>query len=112
MEGRLVYVGITHYAAGMLGSILQVELPPVGRTLTRGEEFGTVESSKTVSSLNTPLSGKVLEVNEELEKNPDKICRDPYGEGWMIAIRIADPAELNSLLTAEGYRHCLYETIR
>ncbi len=112
MEGHIAYVGITHYAAGMLGAIVQVELPFVGRMLARGEEFGTVESSKTISSLKTPLSGEVLEVNVKLEKNPDIICREPYGEGWMIALRLSNPAEIESLLTAEGYRRYLYDTVR
>lgn len=102
-EEGVYYVGITDYAQGELGDIVFVELPDVGATFGRGEVFGTVEAVKAVSDLFSPVSCEVVETNDALDRDPSLVNSDPYGEGWMIKVRISDPAELESLLSAEGY---------
>lgn len=103
VEGDVAFVGITDYAQSELGEIVFVDVDTVGETLGQGEVFGSVEAVKTVSDLNMPVSGEVLEVNEQLEDQPELVNNDPYGEGWMIKITVNDPAELENLLDAEGY---------
>ncbi len=103
VEGDRGRIGITDFAQSQLGDIVFAELPPVGRTLRQMEPFGVVESVKAVSDLYCPLTGEVLEVNSSLESNPEQINADPYGGGWMIVARIADPNELKNLMTAEEY---------
>ncbi|MBQ9704718.1 MAG: glycine cleavage system protein GcvH [Paludibacteraceae bacterium] len=103
VEGNEAYVGITDYAQSELGEIVFVDVTSVGDTLGQGEVFGTVEAVKTVSDLNMPVSGEVLEFNESLNDAPEKVNSDPYGEGWMIKITVNNPAELDSLLDAAGY---------
>lgn len=107
LEGRSATVGITDYAQGQLGDIVYVELPPLGEVLTQFEPFGVVESVKAASDLYAPLSGEVLEVNEELSDHPEFVNEDPYGKGWMIKIEPSDTSELDNLLTAEGYEEHL-----
>jgi len=102
-EGDLVRVGITAYAQEQLGDVVFVELPKVGARVTANQSFGVVESVKAVSDLYAPLSGEVVEVNTALQKSPELVNRDPYGQGWMIVIRPSSPAEWDSLLTAEQY---------
>ena len=97
-------VGITDYAQTQLGDIVFVELPEVGDQLRRGEAFGTVEAVKTVEDLYAPVSGEVVEVNEELEDDAERVNKDPYGEGWFIKVRLAEPAELDDVLSAADYR--------
>lgn len=97
-------VGITRYAADELGDVVFVELPAVGRTLARGETFGVIESVKTASDLYSPISGEVLEVNEALGAGPELVNEDPYGRGWIVRLRLADPSEAELLRDAEGYR--------
>lgn len=97
-------VGITDYAQSQLGDIVFVELPEVGAQLRRGEAFGTVEAVKTVEDLYAPISGEVVEVNEDLEDDAERVNRDPYGEGWLIKVRLAEPAELDDVLAAADYR--------
>ncbi len=104
----LVSIGITHFAQDQLGDIVYVEVPEVGATLSKGETFGVVESVKTVSDLFAPVDGEVVEQNELLvESNdgfdPEAINRDPYGQGWMVKVRLSDPSQLESLLDHEGY---------
>ncbi len=108
-QGARGVVGITHHAQAQLGDVVFVELPAVGRTLKAGESFGTVESVKAVSDLFSPVSGEVLEVNAELAKKPEVVNSDPYGEGWMIVIKVADPKEINALMDAGHYRQSIGE---
>jgi glycine cleavage system H protein len=97
-------VGVTHYAQAELGDIVYVELPQVGSAVVAGEAFGTVESVKAVSELFAPTSGTVAEVNGDLTDKPDAVNRDPYGDGWMIRITMADPKEVDGLMSASQYR--------
>ena len=96
-------VGITYYAQDRLGDITFVELPQVGAELTKGKNFGTVESFKAVSEFYAPVSGKVIQVNKELRDNPELINQDPYGQGWILVIEIASPAEMEGLLSPGDY---------
>lgn len=104
LEGDCAYVGITDFAQSELGEIVFVEIETVGETLNAGETFGTVEAVKTVSDLFLPVSGEVLEANPLLEDQPELVNSDPYGEGWMVKIRVENMAETETLLTAEAYR--------
>ncbi|CUU06789.1 glycine cleavage system H protein [Candidatus Thermokryptus mobilis] len=97
-------VGITDYAQSELGDIVYVELPQIGKQVKQLEPFGTIEAVKAVSDLFSPLSGEVIEVNEKLKDSPDLINKDPYGEGWIIKIKISDLSELDNLLSAEDYK--------
>jgi glycine cleavage system H protein len=101
--GKLV-VGITDFAQDQLGDVVFVELPDVGDTVKKGESFGVVESTKAVSELLAPLSGKVVEVNDPLADAPETINDDPYEEGWMIVVEPSDPKELEALMDAKAYR--------
>jgi len=106
-EGDTAYVGITDFAQGELGDIVFVEVETSGEVLGKGDVFGTIEAVKTVSDMFMPVGGEVLEVNPVLEQSPDLVNKDPYGEGWMIRIRISDPADLDTLLNAEDYKSLL-----
>lgn len=106
-EGEHIRVGITHYAQEQLGDVVFVELPRVGARVTAHQSFGVVESVKAVSDLFAPVSGEVVEVNTELAKKPELVNQDPYGRGWMLVIKPADPAEWDQLLTAEQYQEHL-----
>jgi glycine cleavage system H protein len=103
VDGNVATVGITAFAQGELGDIVYVEVETTGETLDKEEVFGTVEAVKTVSDLFMPISGEVIEFNEELESNPEAVNNDPYGAGWMIKINIANAAELDELLNADEY---------
>ena len=103
-EGKTALIGITHYAQDHLGDVVYVELPPVGKVLKATEEMGVVESVKSVSSLFCPVSGKVLETNASLSSSPQVVNSDPYGKGWMVKLELANPAELNTLLSAADYK--------
>ncbi|MCQ2324072.1 MAG: glycine cleavage system protein GcvH [Paludibacteraceae bacterium] len=107
VEGDEALVGITDYAQSELGEIVFVDVDTVGETIGQGEVFGSVEAVKTVSDLNMPVEGEVLEVNEILNDQPELVNNDPYGEGWMIRIRIADPAQLDALMDAAAYQASL-----
>lgn len=96
-------IGITDYAQGELGDIVFVELPEEGDSFEQGATFGTVEAVKAVSDLYMPVSGEVVAVNEALNDDPSRVNADPYGEGWMIQVRVADPSQLDALLDADGY---------
>ncbi len=99
-----IVVGITDYAQGELGDVVYVELPSVGDSFERMEVFGTIEAVKAVSDLYCPVSGEVVAVNEALEEDPALVNTDPYGEGWMIRLRVQDPSGLDELLDADAYR--------
>ena len=107
VEGEVAYVGITDYAQSELGEIVFVDVDSVGETIEQGAVFGSVEAVKTVSDLNMPATGEVLEFNEALNDQPDLVNNDPYGEGWMVKITVNNPAELDNLLDAEGYKAIL-----
>ncbi len=107
LEGGLATVGITDYAQDQLGDIVYVELPPLGEILTQFEPFGVVESVKAASDLYAPLSGEVVEVNEELSDHPEFVNEDPYGKGWMIKVEPSDEVELDQLISVEEYEEYL-----
>lgn len=104
VDGNIAYVGITEFAQGELGDIIYVDIESVGETLSANDIFGTVEAVKTVSDLFMPLDAEVLEVNSNLQNKPELVNTDPYGEGWMIKIKIADTNQLNNLLDANAYQ--------
>ena len=103
VEGDIAVVGITDYAQNSLGDVVYVELPKAGEEFAANESFGSVESVKAVSEVFSPVSGKVVEVNESLNDEPEKVNMDPYGEGWMIRFTMQNPGEVDSLLTAAEY---------
>ena len=103
VEGNEAFVGITDYAQSELGEIVFVDVNTVGENVAQGEVFGSVEAVKTVSDINMPVSGTVLEFNEALNDQPELVNNDPYGEGWMIKVTVDNPAELDTLLDAAGY---------
>jgi glycine cleavage system H protein len=104
IEGDTATVGITDFAQGELGDIVYVEVDTLDETLDVEEVFGTVEAVKTVSDLFLPLSGEIIEFNESLEDEPEKVNSDPYGDGWMIKLKISDTSEVENLLSAEDYK--------
>lgn len=103
VEGNEAYIGITDFAQSQLGDIVFVDVPTVGETLAQNEVFGSIEAVKTVSDAFLPVGGEVLELNAALENDPSLVNKDPYGEGWIIKIRMTDAAELDTLLSAEDY---------
>lgn len=103
LDGEEAVVGITQYAADQLGDIVFVELPDTGKALEASRPFGVVESVKAVSDLFAPLTGEVVSTNEALTGGPELVNSDPYGEGWMIRLRLADPSDLDDLLDADAY---------
>ncbi|NAY92798.1 glycine cleavage system protein GcvH [Muricauda sp. JGD-17] len=104
IDGDVATVGITDFAQGELGDIVYVEVETLDETLDKEEVFGTVEAVKTVSDLFLPLSGEIIEFNEALEDEPEKVNSDPYGEGWMIKIKINDTTEVDDLMSDEDYK--------
>lgn len=104
IDGNNATIGITDYAQGELGDIVYVEIESVGDSLNKEEIFGSVEAVKTVSDLFIPVSGEITEMNENLEDNPELINDDPYGDGWIIKMKINDSSELNDLLSPEEYK--------
>lgn len=102
-----VIVGITDFAQGELGDIVFVELEPEGTEFSQDDTFGTVEAVKTVSDLYAPVDGEIVEVNETLEDEPELVNDDPYGDGWMVKIKMSDSAQLDDLLTAEEYEEVI-----
>jgi glycine cleavage system H protein len=104
IEGELAYVGITDFAQGELGDIVFIEIETAGETLGKEEVFGTIEAVKTVSDLFMPMSGEIIEVNPLLEDSPDVVNKDPYGQGWMVKIRLTNTAEAAELLSADQYK--------
>jgi len=104
VDGDIVTVGITNFAQGELGDIVYVEVETVGETLEAEEIFGTVEAVKTVSDLFLPVAGEIIEFNELLEDEPEKVNTDPYGEGWMVKVKSSDVSQVDGLLSAEDYK--------
>ena len=104
IEGDILTVGITDFAQGELGDIVYVEVDSLDEALDLEAVFGTVEAVKTVSDLFMPVAGEIIEFNESLEEEPEKVNEDPYGDGWMIKIRLTDSTELDSLLSSEDYK--------
>ena len=104
VEGKVVTVGITAFAEAQLGDVVFVELPAVGDKVTKDEAMGVVESVKAVSDVYAPVSGTVLEVNDDLPENTELVNQDPYGDGWMVKIEMTDPTDLEELLTADEYQ--------
>jgi glycine cleavage system H protein len=107
VEGNTGYIGVTDFAQGELGDIVFIEIETAGETLNKEEVFGTIEAVKTVSDMFMPVSGEVLEVNPELEAKPEVVNKDPYGNGWMVKIKITNPAQLSDLLSPEKYKALL-----
>ncbi len=104
VEGDVATIGITDFAQGELGDIVYVEIETVGETMDQEEVFGSVEAVKTVSDLFMPVSGEILEFNNGLESNPEAVNKDPYGDGWMIKVKLSNPSEVDGLLDAAGYK--------
>ncbi|HDA0256817.1 TPA: glycine cleavage system protein GcvH [Staphylococcus aureus] len=109
VEGNVATIGITEYAQSELGDIVFVELPETDDEINEGDTFGSVESVKTVSELYAPISGKVVEVNEELEDSPEFVNESPYKKAWMVKVEISDESQLEALLTAEKYSEMIGE---
>lgn len=109
IDGDVATVGITDYAQSQLGDIVYVEVETVDETLDKQEVFGTVEAVKTVSDLFLPLTGEIIEFNDNLEAEPEKVNTDPYGDGWMIKIKIANPEEVDTLLDDAAYKSLIGE---
>ncbi|TCO07951.1 glycine cleavage system protein GcvH [Natronoflexus pectinivorans] len=107
IEGNIATVGITEFAQGELGDIVFVEIETEDEDLDKEEVFGTIEAVKTVSDLYMPLSGKIIEVNENLESQPDLVNKEPYDGGWMVKIEIRDKSEIETLITAEQYKELI-----
>ena len=108
IEDQHVFFGLTNYGQSELGRIISVDLPEVGDKVERGEPFGEVESTSTVSELIAPVSGTVLAINPELENHPAVINEDPYSEGWMIEVRLKDDSEIKSLMDMDEYYHFVF----
>lgn len=104
VEGNVATIGITDFAQKELGDIVYVDITTIGETVAKEEIFGTVEAVKTVSDLFMPISGKVLEMNKDIDSAPESVNTDPYGKGWMIKISIDNPSELDGLMSADAYK--------
>jgi len=104
VENEYGYVGVTDFAQSELGDVVFMEVETVGESLNKGEAFGTIEAVKTVSDIFMPVSGEILEFNETLTDQPELINKDPYGDGWIVKVKISDPGEVNELLDSEKYR--------
>ncbi|MCL6434085.1 MAG: glycine cleavage system protein GcvH [Leptolyngbyaceae cyanobacterium HOT.MB2.61] len=104
LDGEIATIGITAFAVDQLGDIVFLELPEVGDAVEKGEKFGTVESVKAVEDLNSPVTGTVVECNTPLIDAPEQLADDPYGEGWLIKVRVDDPGELDDALSASEYQ--------
>lgn len=104
IEGDTATIGITDFAQGELGDIVYIEIETVGETVEKEAVFGTVEAVKTVSDLFMPLTGEVLELNPRLESEPELVNKDPYGEGWMVKVKISDASQVDNLMNADQYK--------
>ena len=109
VENNIATIGITNFAQGELGDIVYVEVDTVGEKFDAEEVFGSVEAVKTVSDLFLPVTGEIIEFNELLESEPEKVNDDPYGEGWMIKVKISDSSEIDNLMSAEEYKKMIGE---
>lgn len=108
-ENETAVLGITHFAQDALGDVVYLDLPKVGAEVRSGQEIGEVESTKTTSSVYTPISGTILAVNDELKDKPELVNQDPYGRGWLVKIRMSDPSEAEGLMDARQYEAYLKE---
>jgi len=108
-ENQTAVLGITHFAQDALGDVVYIELPKAGAEVRSGQEIGEVESTKTTSAVYTPVTGKILAVNEALRDNPELVNQDPYGKGWIVKIQLANPSELKQLMDAKQYGSYLKE---
>lgn len=104
VEGDIAFVGITDFAQGQLGDIVFVDVTTQGETLAKDEVFGTIEAVKTVSDAFLPVSGEILEFNEALNDQPETVNKDPYGEGWMVKVKMSNPSEIDELMSADEYQ--------
>ena len=109
VEGNIVTIGITDFAQNELGDIVFVELPEVDDEVSEGETFGSVESVKTVSELYSPVSGKITEINEDLEDEPEAVNESPYEKAWMVKVELSDESEIDALMDANGYQEMIGE---
>ncbi|HSQ21448.1 MAG TPA: glycine cleavage system protein GcvH [Coriobacteriia bacterium] len=109
LDGDVATIGISHFAQDQLGEVVYVDLPSAGDTLAAGDSFGEVESVKSVSELFCPVTGEIVEVNDALSDAPEVVNEDPYGEGWMIKVKLADTSEVDGLMDADGYEAFLAE---
>ena len=109
VEGDVATIGVTDYAASQLGDVVFVDLPAVGKAVDQFATFGVVESVKAVSDLYAPVSGEITDVNAELGAKPELVNSDPFGDGWMIRVKVADPGQLTDLLDAAGYEQLTSE---
>ena len=107
IENGVATIGITDFAQGELGDIVFVELPEVGKSFNAGDAFGTIEAVKTVTDLFSPISGKIVAINEGLDNDPGKVNSDPYGDGWLVKIRLSDPDEKDGLLSSIAYEEII-----
>src|SRR6185436_11432486 len=103
VEGKQATMGISNFAQDALGDIVYIDLPKVGASVKAGQQIGEVESTKTTSSIYTPVSGTIAKINGDLKDHPEAVNADPYGKGWMVVVDLADPAEANQLMTAAQY---------
>ncbi|MCI4456563.1 MAG: glycine cleavage system protein GcvH [Desulfurococcaceae archaeon] len=110
IEGDIAIIGVTDYAQKKLKNIISIELPEIGRRMSKREVVATIESVKAVADVYSPLTGTVIEINETLKDQPELINHDPYGKGWIIKIKIENPSEINTLLKPEEYAKKIYET--
>ena len=106
-EGDVITIGITDYAQGELGDVVFVELPSAGDEVNQDDTFGTIEAVKAVADLFSPLTGEVVEINETLADKPDIVNSDPYGDGWMVKVKVADDSEWNNLMTDNEYKNLI-----
>ena len=107
IENGVATIGITDFAQGELGDIVFVELPEAGKSFNAGDAFGTIEAVKTVTDLFSPISGKIVAINEGLDSDPGKVNSDPYGDGWLVKIRLSDPDEKDGLLSSIAYEEII-----
>jgi len=107
IENGVATIGITDFAQGELGDIVFVELPEVGKSFNAGDTFGTIEAVKTVTDLFSPISGKIVAINEGLDSDPGKVNSDPYGDGWLVKIRLSDPDEKDGLMSSIAYEEII-----
>jgi glycine cleavage system H protein len=107
VDGKQATVGISNFAQDALGDIVFIDMPKVGTAVAAGQQIGEVESTKTTSSIYTPVSGKIVNVNADLKDHPEVVNADPYGKGWMVVIELSDPGQINGLMTAAQYEEFL-----
>jgi glycine cleavage system H protein len=107
VDGKQATVGISNFAQDALGDIVFIDMPKVGTTVAAGQQIGEVESTKTTSSIYTPVTGKIVNVNVDLKDHPEVVNADPYGKGWMVVIELSDPGQVNGLMTAAQYEEFL-----